>query len=128
MTGPPEPGSVMEALCLMVQVRRELKELYRTRATVQAAILCQHPESTDTGESVRGAYNDYKNALMPFLVSEAKKDQDNIVKAMQDEAARGPMVVSALEPMRVSSRLRTMDKSKVPELGSRVRSTKVKKW
>lgn len=111
MAKPPDPGSVMEILCLMVQMRREMKELYKTHAVVQAVMLTQHPDSKDDGEAVRKAFASYKDHLMPYLKSELKKEESKIVKAMWDEANRGPMKVTPIQPMRVSSRLRQLNKS-----------------
>ncbi len=106
MVGPPEPGSVMEALCLMVQIRREMKELYATHAVVQTVWASRHPDNDSTGEEVRSSFESYKNSLMPFLKNEIKREHDRIVEAMNEEARRGPMVVTAIAPMKVSSRLR----------------------
>jgi len=103
----------MEILCLMVQMRREMMELYRTHSVVQAVMLTQHPESQDDGEAVRKAFASYKDSLMPYLKAELKKEENKIVQAMQEEAMRGPMKVTAIEPMRVSSRLRRMNKPRV---------------
>lgn len=96
----------MEVLCLMVQMRREVKELYAIHTVVQAVMTTRHPESQDTGESVRNSFELYKNALMPFLKHEVRREHDRIIEAMNEEVRRGPMVVQAIAPMRVSSRLR----------------------
>ena len=90
----------------MVQIRRELKELYATHAVVQAVWTSRHPDNEDTGDGVRSSFESYKNALMPYLKNEIKREHDKIVEAMNEEARRGPMVVTAIAPMRVSSKLR----------------------
>lgn len=90
----------------MVQMRREIKELYAMHTVVQAVMLTQHPESKDTGDGVRNSFELFKNSLMPFLKNEVKREHDKIVEAMNEEMKRGPMVVKAIAPMRVSSRLR----------------------
>lgn len=128
LQGPPEPGSVMEALCLMVQARRELKELYSMRTVVQAVMLGQHPENQDTGEAVKEAYELYKGSLMPFLEGEIKRGENDVVKAIREEVARGPIAVQPLSSVRVESKLNQMKMSEVPTLGSRVRQQGIKKW
>lgn len=90
----------------MVQIRREMKELYAMHTVVQAVLSCQHPDSKDTGEVVRTSFESYKSSLMPFLKNEVKKEHDKIVEAMNEEIRRGPMAVTAIAPMKVSSRLR----------------------
>ena len=104
---------------MMVQMRREIKELYKTHAVVQAVMITQHPDSTDKGDSVREAFDNFKNSLMPFLKSELKKEEEKVVKALWEEAARGPMKVTPIEPMRVSSRLRKLKRP--PSAGVRAR-------
>lgn len=74
---------------------------------VQAVLACQHPDSQNNGESIRESFETYKHALMPFLKNEIKREHDKIVEAMNAEMKRGPMVVTAIAPMRVSSRLRS---------------------
>lgn len=106
MNGPPEPGSVMEALCLMVQIRREMRDLYATHAVVQAVWSSRHPDNESTGEEVRSSFESYKNSLMPFLKNEVKREHDRVIEIMNEEARRGPMVVTAIAPMKIDSRLR----------------------
>lgn len=91
----------------MVQMRREVKELYAMHTVVQAVLSCQPLDSNDSGEGIRNSFDSFKNALMPFLKKEIRKEHDKIVEAMNDEARRGPMVVKAIAPMSVSSRLRS---------------------
>lgn len=90
----------------MVQMRREMKELYATHVVVQTIWAARPPENEDTGDTVRTSFESFKNALMPFLKNEIKREHDRIVEAMNEEARRGPMVVRAIAPMKVSSRLR----------------------
>jgi hypothetical protein len=77
----------------MLQVRREIKELYHTRAVVQAVLSTRHPESEDSGH-VSEFYEEYKNILMPYLEGEVEKQQDKIVRVLKEETQRGPMVVT----------------------------------
>jgi hypothetical protein len=96
----------MEVLCLAVQIRRETKELYAMHTVVQAVLACQHPESKNTGEGIRESFETFKHALMPFLKNEVKREHDKVIEVMNEEMKRGPMVVQAIAPMKVSSRLR----------------------
>jgi hypothetical protein len=105
LEGPPEPGSVMEALCILVQMRREMTELYRVHTVVQAVLTTVHPESKDTGDNVREAFNNFKGSLMPFVKHAIKEEQERVMRALRDEVKRGPLMIKPLDPEKISSRL-----------------------
>lgn len=106
LVGPPEPGSVMEALCILVQMRREMTELYRVHTVVQAVLITAHPESKDTGDSVREAFNNFKGSLMPFVKHALREEQAKVMQALHEEVKRGPLRITPLSPERISSRLK----------------------
>lgn len=105
--GPPKPGSILEILFLMVQMRREATQLYGTHAMIQAIRSIMDPETANDpdGESVKDAFNRYRNSLMPFVKEQVKKEEDEIVHALRAEAMRGPMKVTPIGSPGVQSRI-----------------------
>ena len=96
----------MEALCILVQMRREMTELYRIHTVVQAVLTTAHPESKDTGDSVREAFNNFKGSLMPFVKHALRDEQAKVMRALHEEVKRGPLRITPLSPERISSRLK----------------------
>ena len=106
---PPRPGSILEVLCVMLQMRREVARFQETRALVQAL------RDGDEGESTRKAFNDYRYALMPFLSDQDKEEEKKLVEALNAEVARGGLKVQALsQPTPVLSQLRDQSQIRTP--------------
>ena len=89
---PPRSGSVLEALFLMVQMRRQLIQLYGVHTVVQAIRTAQD----DSAESVQKSFKNYQDALMPFLQEEIDREQAELVQALKAETRRGPFHIKAL--------------------------------
>jgi len=108
MSRPPRPGSLKEVLFVMLQMRRESSRLLETRAVVQAM-----RDQSDDGKPTQDAYADFRKALMPYLAQEERNEDNRIVAALAMEAARGPLVVKAVETpgAAMKSRLRGIVKS-----------------
>jgi len=97
----PEPGSLLEVLCIMIQMRRELAEFHKTLCIVQAV-----RDSEDSGDSTRKAFENYRNSVMPFLKKEVEKENKKIGEVLRREAARGPLRLKVTaKPSGVGSRL-----------------------
>lgn len=111
MSKPPKAGSIMEAMCLMVQMRREIIEYQRVQ-TVVTAIRSIMPvgesvEGADMdGKTVRDALKDFRGSLMPFLKEQLKKEENHLLKALREETSRGPLQVQAISNPTVKSKLR----------------------
>lgn len=93
---PPRSGSVLEALFLMVQMRRQLIQLYGMHTVVQAVRTAQD----DSAEVVQGSFKRYQDALMPFLQEEIDREQEELVRALKEETRRGPLQIKALSESR----------------------------
>ncbi len=120
---PPRMGSVMEALCLMIQMRRQVTELYHLHTVVQAVRTAQD-ESPD---AVKEAFNRYRDALLPFLQDEINREHSELVKALKAETSRGPMVVRKVGGDDAGRRLRkklTNKEVRPPRVGWRSK----KRW
>jgi len=102
MARPPRQGSLLEMLFTMIQMRREAAKLMETRALVQAM-----KDDSDDGEPNQSAYDDYRRALMPYLVQEDRDRAAGVRAAMNQEFSMGPMSVTPIEASgKVKSRLR----------------------
>jgi hypothetical protein len=106
---PPRPGSLLEVLCVMLQMRREVARYQETRAIVQAL------RDGEEGESTRKAFEAYRHALMPFLTDEEKKEEQRMVELLQAEVSRGGLKIQSLgEPQHMVSRLQQQAQLKDP--------------
>lgn len=101
MARPPKPGSLLEILFTMVQMKREAAQLMETRVIVQAM-----RDESDDGDVTQKAFEDYRRALLPYTVGEERKTEDNVIEAMNQEFNAGPMRVKPMEnPSAVRSKL-----------------------
>jgi hypothetical protein len=92
MSSPPRPGSLLEILFVMVQMRRDVVRLMETRAVVQAL-----RDNSDEGEATQSAFDDYRYAVMPYLVGEKKAEERRIMEIMSREFTAGPMSVKSVQ-------------------------------
>ena len=121
---PPKTGSVLEALCLMIQMRRQVTQLYQMHTVVQAVRTAQN----ESAEEVREAFRTYRDSLLPFLEEEIAREHNQLIAALKQETARGPLLVRKVGGSDVGERLRKKMKDKkvrAPSLGWRGRK---KRW
>jgi hypothetical protein len=110
---PPKPGSILEAVCLMVQMRREVTQFYSVFAMVQAIISASDEGS---GDVVNKAFSSYRDSLMPFLKNQMKDEQKRIKDFLSQEVLRGPLKV---QPMASTVDMRNkLKKVMVEEIGA----------
>lgn len=89
---PPKPGSVLEALCLLVQRTRQVVEIHKTLALVQSVLSAQAGDF----KNARTAFENYKKTALPYLERELEEEKKRILDAFQKEVERGPLRVSML--------------------------------
>lgn len=100
----------MEAMCLMVQMRREVAKYQEVQVLV-AAIRSIMPvgeavEGADMdGKIVRDILMDYRESLMPFIKKRVEREETKLVDALKQEASRGPLRVTPIANPTVHSRL-----------------------
>jgi hypothetical protein len=109
LSKPPKVGSVLEALCLMIQMRRQLIQLFGMHTVVQAVRTAQEESS----ETIQESFNKYRDALLPFLSEEMTKETNEIIDALKAETSRGPMLVRKVGGRDQGSRLRKKLKGNV---------------
>ena len=124
-SAPPEPGSLLESVFLLISLRRREAELYQTESIV-AAIIAASVEGG--GEVIESALKTYKDTLFPFLEGEKlRKDEEsrkvlehwakqvfrvrplwrsNVAKKLHSRLRRGAEKVAELEAERRKRRHR----------------------
>jgi hypothetical protein len=93
----------MEALCLLVQMRQDSARFLETFALVQAIAMAS---DSDQIRPVRQALAHYRQALMPYVAQDQRREEDEIRKALAVERQRGPLRVRSQEQPSFRSRLR----------------------
>ena len=98
---PPKPGSIREVVFLMIQMRRELMRFQETMVVVQAI------RDEESGDATQKAFESYRNTLMPYLKKQLDEERKQVIKALRDEAGKGPLKVAPiLSPAMARSKLR----------------------
>lgn len=109
----PPRGSIKEALMIAVRKRRDLQDIYRTFALIQAA-----RDKGESGELTQEAFESYRTSMLPYLQIESRKADDDVVKRLQEEVQRGPLVVrQVMETPKIRSRLQSIAR-KTAKLGA----------
>jgi hypothetical protein len=78
-SGPPEPGSLLESVFLLISLRRRESELFQTEAIITAVLAA----GSDKFEPVEHALKAYKDAMFPFLEAEKTKRSDMAKAALK---------------------------------------------
>ena len=78
-TEPPEPGTLLESVLLLVSLRRREAELLQTEAIVTAVAAAPGGQI----DSIRNALKEYKNSVFPFLEAERKKENVEAQKTLE---------------------------------------------
>lgn len=78
-SGPPEPGSLLESVFLLISLRRRESELFQTEALITAIL----GAGTDKFEPIEEALKAYKNSVFPFLEAERMKRSDMAKAALK---------------------------------------------
>ena len=101
MTELPPRGSVREALMISIRLRRDVQDLYRTYVLVQAV-----RDKSEAGEPSQEAFNKFKESIMPFVGDTTRRADEEVVKRLGEEVARGPLNVRrVMETPKIRSRL-----------------------
>jgi hypothetical protein len=110
MEGPPEPGSPLESLIVLVWMARQEIRMQETRSIVQAMLA-----ATAEGENIKAAndqlqksWEAYLDELFPFQRGLRKSSDKAAMEFFVKEALKGPLKVTPLVPLtKVRSKLRT---------------------
>jgi hypothetical protein len=77
--GPPQPGSLLESLFILLAKRRQETEYYKTKLLV-ASQLAVHSENGST--VLEKAMDDYRDSLFPFLAKQKSKEAADAKKVL----------------------------------------------
>lgn len=104
---PPRLGSLLEAMCLMVQMRREVARFLETMTITQAV------RDDDQGEATQKAFERYRDSLMPFIKKQVVKEDERVKQMLHQEATRGPLRIT---PIRSEKKARSQLMERVNRL------------
>lgn len=82
IASPPDPGSLREAVCVLVQRYRAEQEYYRTVAALY-----------EDGDKRQEAFTEYRNALFPYIVRSSNTEMEQVRAILDDAYAQGPIVI-----------------------------------
>lgn len=83
VAAPPSPGSLQEALCILVQRYRQEQEYYSLLANL-------YPNGS---KQKQGAFDKYRNAAFPYIDKGAETHQQKIKRLLDKAFLQGPMIV-----------------------------------
>lgn len=78
-SAPPEPGSLLESIFLLIATRRREAELFQTEAIISAVI----GVAVESFEGIEKALQSYKSAMFPFLEAERGKREEMAKEALK---------------------------------------------
>lgn len=78
-SAPPEPGSLLESVFLLIATRRREAELFQTEALVSAVV----GTVSQDFEGIEKALQSYKSTMFPFLEAERGKRQEMAKEALK---------------------------------------------
>lgn len=78
-SSPPEPGSLLESVFLLVSLRRREAELFQTESIITAILGAQ----SEKYEPIEDALKAYKNTMFPFIEAENLKRSELAKKALE---------------------------------------------
>lgn len=121
----PPVGSLREALILTVWLRREEREVFKTKALIAASLASQIDDLKPTIE----AFKDYFSAVFPYTKSEQSHTDEEMVTTMKKEVSKGPIkfsVANAPNPLTDTAKRLSMPDEFKKKLQDRVRTQRKK--
>tara|TARA_Y100000310_G_C20700519_1_gene829354 strand:+ start:1294 stop:1605 length:312 start_codon:yes stop_codon:yes gene_type:complete len=82
----PRPGSLQEALCILIQRYRQEQRYYKTLASM-------HPEGSEGRQEVFGSY---KKAMYPYIESTGRRERDQTRELLEEAYLQGPFIIQGL--------------------------------
>jgi len=76
--GAPEPGSLLESVCLLIAKKRREADFFRTKLLVEATLAPHAKDSSGLSKS----FEAYRESMFPFLGTEFKKDDEQSKKLL----------------------------------------------
>ena len=86
LAAPPEPGSLQEALCILVFRYRQEQRFYEVLSRLQPA-----------GKEREESFDKYKASLFPYVFKSARDTRDATKEALARAFALGPILIKPLK-------------------------------
>lgn len=83
VAAPPSPGSLQEALCVLVQRYRQEQDYYRVLANL-------YPKGS---KERQGAFDKYRQSSFPYLEKGNYNHRDKVKRILDKAFLQGPMTV-----------------------------------
>lgn len=98
---PPEPGTIMESLLLLVWRARQEIRFQETRSVVQAVLAASVGEGgeKEASEQLEKSWEQYLDEMYPYQRGTRKRADDSAMEVLLSEASKGPLVVTPLVPL-----------------------------
>ena len=84
MAAPPEPGSLQEALCILIHRYKQEQHFYQVLAGL-------HPEGSSEKQE---SFDSFRHALFPYIERVAVDDKDRTNAILDRAFAMGPISVT----------------------------------
>lgn len=88
--GPPEPGSLLESVFILISKRRQEAEFYKTIAIVKATV------SKDGSDDLRDSLMEYGRRIFPFLERQEVKTEDMAKKVLEQWTSHKALKIEPL--------------------------------
>jgi len=85
LAAPPRPGSLQEALCILVQRYRQEQRFYLALANLH-----QNPKEQQE------TFDAYKRAMYPYIEASGKRHRDRTREILDKAFRQGPIVIRPL--------------------------------
>lgn len=86
IAAPPRPGSLQEALCVLIQRYRQEQRYYKTLAML-------HQQGSDEQQEM---FDAYKRAMYPYIESTGRDERDRTREILEEAYLRGPIFIKSL--------------------------------
>lgn len=110
MEEPPTPGTPLESVMLLVWRMRQDIEFQRVRVMVNAtlAAAAQGDNIQSANKELQDAWQDFIDESYPYQKGQRVRTDDAAIEFLKQEAARGPLAVTPLQPVgKAASKLKT---------------------
>ena len=82
----PRPGSLQEALCILVQRYRQEQRYYKALASMHA----------EGSEGRQEMFESYKRSMYPYIESTGRQYRDRTQELLEEAYLQGPLVIETM--------------------------------
>lgn len=105
LKAPPPRGSLRESVLALLMIRREENDVAKTRVLIQTLV------KQDSGPD---AWNEYFKSVFPWVETAKTQEKQDWIKKLNEEVAKGPLVITAKHEVSFRSRLKARVIQKQP--------------